>query len=421
VERKNSSNYRIIDLNTMMGKSQKISKGRPVGFVPDYRHVVETVGESEVFASPTRIDSEDSCAPNPKSTSINAVKTKGFDVPLEYFSLSKLSLSERKELESRLRGELERVRTFQKRFHASKLSGGTWPATKKEEHVQLQKNPKLDRLNSSKPVKHASAPVQPPPPANKPQLSNNHVMLMKQCETLLKRLMAHQYAWVFNTPVDVVKLNIPDYFQVIKHPMDLGTVKEKLSSGSYMTPSGFASDVRLTFFNAMTYNPSGNDVHVMADVMSKFFEARWKPIEKKVGTIEQPNAKKEIPRDKKETKAGETKGVLPKKRKAELQAVCEVEMVRESPKKRKMTDEQKIRLSRRLEPIVGELPEHIIEFLKRNISNESESGDDEIEIDIDSLGDETLFELERLLDEFMREREKEAMDRSKNEHYEVGP
>lgn len=404
----------------MMGKSQKkVSKGRPVGFVPDYRHVVETVGESEVFASPTRIDSEDSCAPNPKSTSINAVKTKGFDVPLQFFSLSKLSLSERKELESRLRGELESVRTFQKRFHASKLAGGTRPATKKEEHAQLQKNPKLDRVNSTKQVKPASAPVQPPPPANKPQLSNNHVMLMKQCETLLKRLMAHQYAWVFNTPVDVVKLNIPDYFQVIKHPMDLGTVKEKLSSGSYVTPSGFASDVRLTFANAMTYNPPGNDVHVMADVMAKFFEARWKQIEKKVGTIEQPTAKREIPGDKKEAKTGEAKGVLPKKRKAEPQAVREVEMVRESPKKRKMTDEQKIGLSRRLESIVGELPEHIIEFLKRNISNESQSGDDEIEIDIDSLGDETLFELERLLDEFMREREKEATDRSKNEHYEV--
>ncbi|KAF3338987.1 transcription factor GTE9-like protein [Carex littledalei] len=91
--------------NTMMGKSQKISKKRPVGFIPDYRNVVETVGESEVFASPTRIDSEDSCAPNPKSTRLNAVKTKGFDVPLQFFSLSKLSLSEKKELESQCRGE----------------------------------------------------------------------------------------------------------------------------------------------------------------------------------------------------------------------------------------------------------------------------------------------------------------------------
>ncbi|KAJ4786594.1 Transcription factor GTE8 [Rhynchospora pubera] len=404
----------------MMGKSQKVSKGRPIGFVPDYRNVVETVGESEVFASPTRIDSEDSCAPNPKSTRVNGVKTKGFDVPLQFFSLSNLSFSERKELESRLRGDLERLRTFQRRFHASHLAGGTRPVAKKEEHALLQKNPKLDRVNSSKPAKPAHAPVQPPPPANKPQLSNNHVMLMKQCETLLKRLMAHQYAWVFNTPVDVVKLNIPDYFQVIKQPMDLGTVKEKLSSGSYTTPLGFASDVRLTFSNAMTYNPPSNDVHVMADVMAKFFEARWKSIEKKIGMVEQPAAKREVPADKKEAKTGEAKGVLPKKRKAEPpQAQREVETVRESPKKRKMTDEQKIGLSRRLESIVGELPEHIIEFLRRHISNESQSGDDEIEIDIDSLGDETLFELERLLNEFMREKEKEAMDQAKNENYEV--
>ncbi|XP_078166242.1 transcription factor GTE11-like isoform X2 [Carex rostrata] len=406
----------------MMGKTQKISKKRPVGFIPDYRNVVETVGESEVFASPTRIDSEDSCAPNPKSSRLNAVKTKGFDVPLQFFSLSKLSLSEKKELESQLRGELERVRTFQRRFHTSNFAGPTRPGTKKQGHGSLQKNPKLDRVNSSKPVKPASAPVQlpPPPPANKPQLGNNHVMVMKQCETLLKRLMAHQYAWVFNTPVDAVKLNLPDYYNVIKHPMDLGTVKEKLHSGSYMTPSGFASDVRLTFANAMTYNPAGNDVHVMADVLAKFFEARWKPIEKKIGMVEQPIVKREITGEKKEAKGGEVKGVLPKKRKAEPQVVREMEMVRVSPKKRKMTDEHKIKLSRRLESIVGELPEHIIEYLKRHISNDSQSGDDEIEIDIDSLADETLFELESLLDEFMSEKEKEeALDQPKNEHCET--
>ena len=80
-------------------------------------------------------------------------------------------------------------------------------------------------------------------------------MLMKQCETLLNRLMSHQFGWVFNTPVDVVTLKIPDYFTVIKHPMDLGTVKSKLSSGQYSSPLGFAADVRLMFSNCYKYNP----------------------------------------------------------------------------------------------------------------------------------------------------------------------
>lgn len=34
-----------------------------------------------------------------------------------------------------------------------------------------------------------------------------------------------EYAWVFYKPVDAEMLNLPDYHQVIKRPMDLGTVK----------------------------------------------------------------------------------------------------------------------------------------------------------------------------------------------------
>ena len=51
---------------------------------------------------------------------------------------------------------------------------------------------------------------------------------MKYCNGILKELTAkkHQpYSWPFLTPVDVEKLGLVDYFDVIKEPMDLGTVK----------------------------------------------------------------------------------------------------------------------------------------------------------------------------------------------------
>lgn len=35
----------------------------------------------------------------------------------------------------------------------------------------------------------------------------------------------------FQIPVDPVKLNIPDYFNFIKEPMDLGTIAKKLGYG----------------------------------------------------------------------------------------------------------------------------------------------------------------------------------------------
>jgi len=45
------------------------------------------------------------------------------------------------------------------------------------------------------------------------------------CEKILTALMQHENAWPFNTPVDPVQLEIPDYFVKIKKPMDLGTIK----------------------------------------------------------------------------------------------------------------------------------------------------------------------------------------------------
>ena len=48
------------------------------------------------------------------------------------------------------------------------------------------------------------------------------------CVQILNVLSTHQWAEPFLQPVDPVALNIPDYFRIIKHPMDLGTVRSKV-------------------------------------------------------------------------------------------------------------------------------------------------------------------------------------------------
>lgn len=47
---------------------------------------------------------------------------------------------------------------------------------------------------------------------------------------------------------------IPDYFLIVKHPMDLGTVQDKLKRNLYPTPDEFAADMRLVFSNCRLYN-----------------------------------------------------------------------------------------------------------------------------------------------------------------------
>lgn len=102
-----------------------------------------------------------------------------------------------------------------------------------------------------------------------------------QCSAILTKLMSHGAAWVFLEPVDPVKLNIPDYFSIISSPMDLGTVKSKLEKNIYCCADEFAADVRLTFSNAMLYNPPSNAVHQMALKLNQIFEMRWKVLEEK--------------------------------------------------------------------------------------------------------------------------------------------
>ncbi|XP_076892028.1 uncharacterized protein LOC143543642 [Bidens hawaiensis] len=102
-----------------------------------------------------------------------------------------------------------------------------------------------------------------------------------ECRKILKTLMIHKYGPVFNQPVDPVALRTPDYFSIITHPMDLGTISKKLDNDNYSSAEAFCSDVRLTFSNTMRYNPPGNYVHLMAKELNETFGKSWKLLEAK--------------------------------------------------------------------------------------------------------------------------------------------
>ncbi|CAK9297301.1 unnamed protein product [Gordionus sp. m RMFG-2023] len=48
---------------------------------------------------------------------------------------------------------------------------------------------------------------------------------------------------------------VPDYYVIVKSPMDLSEMRHKIDSGSYPTPSHFLSDIELVCRNALEYNP----------------------------------------------------------------------------------------------------------------------------------------------------------------------
>eukprot|EP00467_Chlorarachnion_reptans_P012385 CAMPEP_0114528932 /NCGR_PEP_ID=MMETSP0109-20121206/24525_1 /TAXON_ID=29199 /ORGANISM="Chlorarachnion reptans, Strain CCCM449" /LENGTH=430 /DNA_ID=CAMNT_0001711221 /DNA_START=228 /DNA_END=1520 /DNA_ORIENTATION=- len=92
---------------------------------------------------------------------------------------------------------------------------------------------------------------------------------MEKCQKVLRELLRQKNSHIFRMPVDTSAL--PDYSTVIKNPMDLSTVRQRLSNGSYNDPSEFRDDVSLIWENALTYNPPGNYAHEAAAEMSTIF------------------------------------------------------------------------------------------------------------------------------------------------------
>lgn len=101
---------------------------------------------------------------------------------------------------------------------------------------------------------------------------------LDQLKTILDKLKKKENSWPFLEPVDPVALNIPDYFDIIKHPMDLGTVQAKLDSGKYNNPIEALKDIQLIWRNAMTYNEPSSLVYKYAKEMGKYLARIQKDI-----------------------------------------------------------------------------------------------------------------------------------------------
>lgn len=72
-------------------------------------------------------------------------------------------------------------------------------------------------------------------------------------------------------------LNIPNYPDVVRRPMDLTTVRTKLDQGVYPIPpyDSFEQDVRLIFSNCYLFNPPNTTVHDWGRQLEGVFEDKW--------------------------------------------------------------------------------------------------------------------------------------------------
>lgn len=91
-------------------------------------------------------------------------------------------------------------------------------------------------------------------------------------KAVLRDVKAHSQSWPFAEPVS--REVAPDYYDVIKEPMDLKTVGNRIRDKFYTDRDVFFCDMVSIFDNCRKYNAPGSEYYDAADVCDKYFRQR---------------------------------------------------------------------------------------------------------------------------------------------------
>ncbi|KAG9303883.1 hypothetical protein G9A89_005793 [Geosiphon pyriformis] len=105
---------------------------------------------------------------------------------------------------------------------------------------------------------------------NASYVDKRHKTWQRLVNMLLQEFNNHRFAGLFQTPIREV--DAPGYYNIVKHPMDLKTIKKNVREGKVDDTDKFQRDIMLMFMNALVYNRESTDVHKMAGKMKEYVE-----------------------------------------------------------------------------------------------------------------------------------------------------
>lgn len=108
--------------------------------------------------------------------------------------------------------------------------------------------------------------------AQRPRRSPHHAYM----QHLLTELQNNASSWPFAQPVN--REEVPDYYEVIKEPMDLSTMEQKLEADKYSTMDEFVYDAKLIFNNCRGYNRDSTTYFKNANKLEKFFNTKVREV-----------------------------------------------------------------------------------------------------------------------------------------------
>ncbi|XP_065314864.1 histone acetyltransferase KAT2B-like isoform X3 [Gordionus sp. m RMFG-2023] len=91
-------------------------------------------------------------------------------------------------------------------------------------------------------------------------------------KTILNHLKQQPTALPFLKPVD--RIQVPDYYSIIRFPMDFHTIQERLKNRYYVHIKLFSADVRRIFYNCRLYNRTDSQIYKFANALEKFYNSK---------------------------------------------------------------------------------------------------------------------------------------------------
>ena len=124
------------------------------------------------------------------------------------------------------------------------------------------------------PSKKVRGKIYPPtfPPITRPGRLTNRLEFIRK--KVVPFMFNHKEAWPFKTPVDAIKLNIPDYHTIVKSPMDLGTIKKRLLNRYYWDAQECQDDFKMIFRNCYIYNKPEYDIVKMCKDLERAYDEK---------------------------------------------------------------------------------------------------------------------------------------------------
>lgn len=258
---------------------------------------------------------------------------------------------------------------------------------------------------------------------------------LRFCNQTIKELTSKKHFSInfpFLAPVDPVALNIPNYNEIIKVPMDLGTIQTKLANNQYENGDQFERDVRLVFSNCYIFNPEGTDVNMMGHRLESVFDKKWanRPVpeptpppseseESESESEEEPEINEsmlsDIPAIKfLENQVNRMKQELELLKKEHLQKLREQRAAAKKKKKRSKKSKPRSKshsilpareqpvvtyeMKKQVSEIVPQLPDKKLQALIKIIKDDIDlSNEEEVELDMDQIEDRTVLKLYNFL------------------------